>query len=37
MNEELLIREKQYNKLNSEYLALKSTVTMLEEDKNYHE
>ena len=30
-------REKQLGKLNAEYQSVKSTVSMIEEEKNYHE
>lgn len=35
-SDEIDSKERQYNKLNSEFVALKSSLALLEEDKNYH-
>jgi predicted nuclease with TOPRIM domain len=35
--EEIMEREKQLSKLNAEYQSLKSNVSMIEEEKKYHE
>ena len=35
--DELEDKDRQINKVNAEYMSLKTTLSILEEDKNYHE
>ena len=34
--DELEDKDRQINKVNAEYMSLKTTLSILEEDKNYH-
>ena len=35
--DELEDKDRQINKVNAEYMSLKTTLSILEDDKNYHE